>query len=147
MLTKDDLFTSVSPTAVNTKQEAAKQDSTPSPPKEKRKYATITKPKRMPSQADRFKICKLLEEHLAQKDANGLVSYLNDMSDEKIAKLVGPNTSIDSVRHMRQEVFGIIRKVTVRGQSVESTDMLARIVKLEELFNKLAEEIGSAFRV
>jgi hypothetical protein len=138
MLTKDDLFTSVSKTAVNLQQDSV--------PKEKRAYTKGTK-KRMPSQAERYKIGKLLEENLTPKDEHGLVSYLNGMTDDKIAELIGPAVSRDTVRNMRQEVFGITRKVFPRRSHNSSEgELAARIEKLEEMFTKLAEEIGSTYK-
>jgi hypothetical protein len=139
MLTKDDLFTSVSPAAIEV-------------PKEKRKYAALTNKKRMVSQAERYQIGKLLEEHLTPKNAEGIVSYLNNMTDHKVAALIGPHVSYDTVRNMRQEVFGILKKFIPAGQgqsrsSQSSNDLLVRIERLEKLFDQLAEEIGSALRV
>jgi hypothetical protein len=138
MLTKDDLFTSVSRAAVNTKQ-----DSVPKP--EKRAYKKSGNKKRMPTQIDRYRVTKLLEEHLTPKDENGVVSYLNGMDDYKIAALIG-TVSRDTVRHMRQEVFGVIRNISSRKTDTEANELLVdmanRIVRLEKLFSQLAEEIG-----
>ena len=135
MLTKDDLFSTVSTTAVGLKQE----------PPAKRGYVKKSNRKRVPSQAERYRICKLLEEHLTPKDANGLVSYLNGMDDEKIGDLIGPHISNDTVKNMRQQIFGTLR----RGHAYygQDQDLITRITKLEEMFNKLAEEIGSALRI
>lgn len=152
MLTKDDLFTSVSPTAIE-----AKQDNVPKP--EKRAYKKSLTKKRTVTQVDRYKINKLLEEHLTPKDDKGIVSFLHDMDDHKIAALIGPHVSYDTVRNQRQEVFGILRKFVPLSKNrdgqnhdelMEKIRLLLlehheRLFKLEKLFNKFAEEIG--FRV
>jgi len=154
---KEDLFLTASPTAINLKQDNI--------PKPKRPYKKNRASKRMVTQAESFQINKLLEANLTPKDENGIVAYLNDMDDDKIAKLIGPHVSLYSVRHLRQEVFGVIRKISPRKHDTDTNALEARVAELEknlmqiskhavsrltrveEMFNKLCEEAGSSLKI
>jgi hypothetical protein len=121
---KEDLFSTASPTAINLKQDSV--------PKSKRPYKKNRAKKRMVTQAESFQINKLLEANLTPKDENGIVSFLNDMDDDKIAKAIGPHVSFYIVRHLRQKVFGAIRKISPRKDDTDTNKLEARVAELEK---------------
>lgn len=91
--------------------------------------------KRVATQAERFRIAKLLEEYLSQKDADGCVNYFHDMTDTKIAAIIGPHLSPSTVTNMRQQIFGHLRKPKV--DTLEE-----RVTALENRLDHLCIELG-----
>lgn len=88
---------------------------------------------RKTTQRERATIYDLLKEHLTSPDSDGHVSYLNGMSDAKIAELV-PGVVPQSVAYTRSEIFGKLRRARQKpanGLEERLASFEARLAKLE----------------
>jgi hypothetical protein len=106
---------------------------------------TSKKPRVVLAFEERLKIVDLLRKH-TRKAGDGLIAYVDDWDDERVAKAVGTHVSSENhVRIIRKKVVGRLshrepRKVAAPPQA--NSQLLARVVFLEARVMRLYAELG-----
>lgn len=130
-MNKHALLTSASPAAMH------ETDPNATPPAVPEKVER--KKSRKATRIEIIKISDLLREHL-EKMADGAWRYKGSHNDSSIAELVAPDLNGNHVGYVRQEVYGKLHRS-------DDSPSRERLNQLEDLFNRLAEEVGSNLRV
>jgi hypothetical protein len=70
---------------------------------------------------------------------DGIVSYLPEWNDARVAREIGPTISEGQIRHLRQETRG-----RLYARSAEEKSLEARVATLERQLAALAARLGEA---